>query len=32
VIDLEVTGIHKSYGSQPVLQGLDLAVVAGSFT
>ncbi len=32
MIDLEVTGIHKSYGSQPVLQGLDLAVVAGSFT
>jgi iron(III) transport system ATP-binding protein len=32
VIDLEVTGIHKSYGSQPVLRGLDLAVVAGSFT
>jgi iron(III) transport system ATP-binding protein len=32
VIDLEVTGIHKSYGPQSVLRGLDLAVVAGSFT
>ena len=32
MIDLEVTGIHKSYGPQPVLRGLDLAVVAGSFT
>ncbi len=32
MIDLEVTGVHKSYGSQPVLRGLDLAVLAGSFT
>jgi iron(III) transport system ATP-binding protein len=32
VIDLEVVGIHKSYGCQPVLRGLDLSVVAGSFT
>ena len=32
MIDLELTAIHKSYGSQPVLRGLDLAVVAGSFT
>ena len=32
MIDLELTGISKSYGSQAVLQGLDLAVVAGSFT
>ena len=32
MIDLELTGIHKSYGAQPVLQGLDLAVGAGSFT
>ncbi len=32
MIDLELTGVHKSYGCQPVLRGLDLAVVAGSFT
>ncbi len=32
VTDLEVDGLHKSYGAQPVLRGLDLAVVAGSFT
>ncbi len=32
MIDLELTAVHKSFGSQPVLQGLDLAVVAGSFT
>ena len=30
--DLEVTAIHKSYGAQPVLRGLSLAVAAGSFT
>ncbi len=30
--DLEITGIHKSYGAHPVLRGLDLAVAAGSFT
>ncbi len=29
---LDVAGIHKSYGSQPVLRGLDLAIVDGSFT
>jgi iron(III) transport system ATP-binding protein len=29
---LELTGIHKSYGSQPVLAGLDLSVAEGSFT
>ena len=32
MIDLEVVGIHKSYGCQPLLRGLDLSVVAGSFT
>ncbi len=32
MIDLEITGLHKSYGNQPVLRGLELAVVAGSFT
>ena len=32
VTDLEVTGIHKAYGDQPVLRGLDLVVAAGSFT
>jgi iron(III) transport system ATP-binding protein len=32
VTDLEITGIHKSYGAHPVLRGLDLAVAAGSFT
>ena len=32
MISLEVTDLHKSYGSQPVLRGIDLAVVAGSFT
>ena len=30
--DLELRGLYKSYGAQPVLRGLDLAVVAGSFT
>ncbi len=30
--DLAVTGLHKSFGSHPVLAGLDLAVPAGSFT
>ena len=29
MIDLELAGVHKSYGGQPVLRGLDLAVVAG---
>ena len=29
---LGVTGVHKSYGGRAVLRGLDLAVVAGSFT
>ena len=32
MIDLEIAGVHKSYGGQPVLRGLDLTVVAGSFT
>ena len=32
MIDLEVSAIHKSYGDQSVLRGLDLGVVAGSFT
>ncbi|MGA3217160.1 MAG: ABC transporter ATP-binding protein [Acidimicrobiales bacterium] len=30
--DLEVKALHKSYGDQPVLRGLDFAVAAGSFT
>ena len=30
--DLEITAVHKSYGEQPVLRGLDLSVPAGSFT
>ena len=29
---LAVTGLHKAFGSHPVLTGLDLAVPAGSFT
>jgi len=32
VTDLELTGIYKAYGDQPVLRGLDLVVAAGSFT
>jgi iron(III) transport system ATP-binding protein len=32
VTDLELEGIHKTFGAQPVLRGLDLAVEAGSFT
>jgi iron(III) transport system ATP-binding protein len=32
VTDLELAGVYKSYGAQPVLRGLDIAVVAGSFT
>jgi iron(III) transport system ATP-binding protein len=32
VTSLGVTGVHKSYGGRAVLRGLDLAVVAGSFT
>ncbi|MGA2527889.1 MAG: ABC transporter ATP-binding protein [Acidimicrobiales bacterium] len=30
--DLELSGVFKSYGGQPVLRGLELAVAAGSFT
>ncbi len=30
--DLAVTGLHKAFGSHPVLTGLDLEVPAGSFT
>ena len=29
---LTVTGLHKAFGSHPVLTGLDLDVPAGSFT
>jgi iron(III) transport system ATP-binding protein len=30
--DLAVAGLHKAFGSHPVLAGLDLEVPAGSFT
>jgi iron(III) transport system ATP-binding protein len=30
--ELRVEGVHKSYGAQTVLRGVDLAVTAGSFT
>ena len=30
--DLSVNDVHKSFGDQSVLRGLDLSVVAGSFT
>ena len=29
---LSVTGLHKAFGTHPVLTGLDLDVPAGSFT
>ena len=29
---LDVSGLWKSYGETPVLQGIDLAVPAGSLT
>ncbi|MGO8870577.1 MAG: ABC transporter ATP-binding protein [Acidimicrobiales bacterium] len=32
MIDLEVAGVYKAFGQQPVLRGIDLAVAAGSFT
>jgi iron(III) transport system ATP-binding protein len=32
MINLSITDLHKSYGSSPILRGLDLEVPTGSFT